>query len=335
MKDITNIRSLIHTKYGSPEFLEIGSFKKPAVHDNDLLIRIVATTVNRTDCAMLRARPFIMRLMTGLLKPKKSKLGTDFAGIIEAVGQKVQTYEPGDRVFGFTDLGFGSHAEYILIPEDIYMSKIPDDIGFDQAAASLEGSHYAINIFNKVQLKKDQTVLVNGATGSIGSSLVQFLHYHGMDITATCKKRDFDKVKSLGATKLIDYMTQDFTKLDQQFDYVFDAVGKSSYLNCKPLLKKQGIYISSELGPMAQNLFFALVHWMFKKTSLVERGKKVIFPYPSKIDESLMLIKKLLKTGELNPLIDQIYPFEKIIEAYHYVETGEKLGNVVINFTKE
>lgn len=327
------MKGIIHKKYGSPDFLEIGDYDKPVPKNHEVLVKVYTTTVNRTDCAMLRARPWIMRLFTGLLKPKYSVLGTDFAGKIENFGKDVKSFKIGDRVFGLNDAGLHSQAEYLVVREDSAILKMPKNIGFDEAAASLEGAHYAINFINKVDLRSGQKVLVNGATGAIGSAMVQLLNYYGAYVTAVCKGGNFELVKSLGAKEMIDYSLSDFTQFNTKFDFVFDAVGKSSFGKCSPLLKNGGIYISSEMGWMAQNLFFALRDFLFGKLPFLQNRRKVIFPYPSDINKSLELIKELLEQGKFTPVIDRSYSFERIAEAYEYVEKEEKLGNVVIKYT--
>ncbi len=319
------MKALIHTKYGSPKLLELKECEKPSPENDELLIKVYATTVNRTDCAMLRAKPFIMRFFTGFLKPKNQILGTDFAGVVEAVGQNIQSFKIGDKVFGFDDRGISSHAEYMTIKENNAIAKIPENLNYSQIAACIEGIHYAINIINKTKLKKGKGVLVNGATGAIGSSTVQLLKHYGAEITATCKSDNIELVKSLGANKIIDYTQEDFTKLNETFDYVFDTVGKSTFANCKPLLNPTGVYISSELGPMIQNLFLPLI------TSLLG-GKKVIFPIPGNTKASMLKIAELCKNGKLIPIIDKEYTMKEIPEAFEYVEKGQKVGNVVINY---
>jgi len=317
------MKAVICTKYGLPDVLKLREVEKPTPKDNEVLIKIHATTVNRTDCATLRAEPFFARLFTGIFKPKNPILGTEFAGKIEAVGKNVSSFKVGDKVFGFDDKGSGSHAQYMTIGEDKALTIIAKDITYEQAAASTEGAHYAYNFINKVNLKKGQKVLVNGATGGIGSAAVQFLKYFGANITAVCNTKDFELVKSLGADKVIDYTEEDFTKDNQQYNYIFDTVGKSSFGKCKPLLQPGGVYISSELGFMAQNIFFALI------TPIIG-NKKVIFPLPTDCKGSILFIKKLIEKGKFKTVIDRKYPLEQIVEAYRYVEKGQKTGNVVI-----
>lgn len=318
------MKASIYEKYGSPEVLQIREVEKPVPKDHEVLIKVRATTVNRTDCAMLRAKPFIMRFFTGFLKPKKPILGTDFSGQIEAIGENVSSLKVGDKVFGFDDSGLSSHAQYLVLSEDKALSKMPDNINFEQAAASIEGAHYAYNFINKVNLKKGQKVLVNGATGAIGSAGVQLLKYLEVEVTAVCNTKNIALVKSIGADKIIDYKTTDFTKSKEKYDFIFDMVGKSSFAKCKPLLQSGGIYISSEPGSMAQNLFLAL------STPLIG-NKKVVFPFPKNIKESIRFVKNLMEQGKFKPVIDRKYPLGQIAEAYRYVEKGEKIGNVIIH----
>ncbi len=318
------MKAVIRTKYGPPDVLSIKEVEIPKPKDNEVLVRVYATTVNRTDCGILWAKPFIMRFITGLFKPKSPTPGTDFAGKIEAVGKNVTAFETGNRVWGFNDEGLGSHAEYIAIAANKAITTIPANFTYEQAAASAEGAHYAYNIINKVKLQAGQKVLVNGATGAIGSALVQLLKSFDIYVTAVCGTNGIALVKSLGADKVIDYTAKDFTKDDGKYDFVFDAVGKSTFAKCKPLLHPNGIYISSEPGPGLQNLFLALF------TPLLG-GKKVIFPFPSNIKRSLSFIKDLVEKGKFKPLIDRKYLLDQIAEAYRFVASGQKVGNVIID----
>ncbi|MDZ4705854.1 MAG: NAD(P)-dependent alcohol dehydrogenase [Saprospiraceae bacterium] len=318
------MQAVIYEKYGPPSVLKIKTIEKPVPKDNEVLIRVYATTVNRTDCAILRAKPFIMRFGMGLLRPKKPIGGTDFSGKIEAVGKAVTSFKAGDQVFGFNDMGLSSHAEYMTLGEDKALATMPENISYEEAAASLEGAHYAYNMINKTTLKSGQKVLVNGAAGTIGSAAVQLSKYFGAEVTAVGNTKNMELMKSLGADQVIDYLKEDFTKSNEKYDYVFDAVGKSSFNKCKPLLNPRGVYISSELGWMLQNLFLPLITPVFG-------GKKVIFPIPSDCKRSVLLVKKMTEEGRYKAVIDRKYPLENIAEAYTYVETGEKTGNVVID----
>ncbi|MDY6843552.1 MAG: NAD(P)-dependent alcohol dehydrogenase [Thermodesulfobacteriota bacterium] len=317
------MKAFIYTKYGPPDVLQLIEMKKPVPKDDEVLIKIFATTVNRTDCAILLGKPFIMRFVTGLFRPKSLITGTDFAGKVEAVGKHVTSFHVGDRVWGFNDNGLGSHAHYMTISENKAITTIPSNITYEQAAASAEGAHYAYNFIKKVNLRSGHKILVNGATGAIGSAAVQFLRFFGAHITAVCGAKHIELVKSLGANRVFDYINEDFTQDDQKYNFVFDTVGKSSFAKCKPLLHSGGVYISSELGYMGQNLFLALI------TPIIG-NKKVIFPFPTDIKGSIHFVKNLIEEEQFKPLIDRNYPLEKIDEAYRYVATGQKIGNVVI-----
>jgi NADPH:quinone reductase-like Zn-dependent oxidoreductase len=320
------MKAAVYYQYGPPEVIQVKDVPKPVPEDNQVLIKVVATTVSRTDCARLRADFFIMRLFTGLIKPRNPILGTDFAGTVTGLGKSVTSFEIGDRVFGFSDLGLNSQAAYLVCGIENFTSHMPINVSFQEAVASVEGAHYAINFINKVRLKAGQKVLVNGASGAIGSALVQLLVYQGLEVTATCNSTCVDWLSSIGINQVIDYQKEDFTKLEETFDYVFDAVGKSNFGKCKPLLKEKGIYISSELGPRGQNPFLSIL-------GLVKRGKKVKFPFPHDIKGSLEMIKKMTEEGKFKPLIDREYPLTNISEAFTYVETGQKSGNVILNIS--
>lgn len=328
------MKAIVYTNYGQPDVLHLKEVETPIPGDSEILVKVMASTVNRTDCANLTAKPFIMRFGLGLLKPKNTIPGTEFAGDIEAVGKAVTSFKVGDKVFGFDDSVLSSYAEYLTISEDKGLAVIPDDYSYEQAAASSEGTHYAYNFINKVDMKPGQKVLVNGASGGIGSAAVQLLKYHGAEITAVCNTKNLELVKSLGANRVIDYLMEDFTKDKQRYDYVFDTVGKSSFGKCKSLLKPGGVYISSELGWMVQNLFFALVTAMFGSMPGQE-GKKVKFPYPPNIKRSVLFIKKLIEEGKFKTVIDRTYPLDKIADAFTYVLKGQKTGNVVIRINDD
>jgi len=321
------MKAIVYEKYGPPDVLQLKEVAKPVPKDNEVLIRIYATTVNRTDCATIRAKPFFARLLTGIFKPKKQIPGTEFAGKIEEVGKNVKSFKVGDKVFGFEEQGSGPHAQYMTISEDKALTTIPKNITYEQAAASTEGAHYAYNFIKNVNIKSGQKVLVNGATGAIGSAAVQLLKYFDVNVTAVCNTKNIELVKSLGADKVIDYTKEDFTKDEEKYNCVFDAVGKSSFAKCKPLLQSSGIYISSDLGYMAQNVFLPLITPIIKP---MIGNKKTVSPFPTDTRRSVLLIKKLIEQSKFKAVIDRKYPLEQIVEAYRYVETGQKTGNVVI-----
>ena len=300
--------------------------KKPEPKINQILVKIHATTVNRTDSAYVRGIPFFIRLLTGVFSPKNKIPGTEFAGIVEQVGKNISSFQPGDRVFGFTDLDAGAHAEYVVSSEE-NMEKIPESVSFIQAAPALEGFHYALNFINKVELSPESRVLVNGATGAIGSAMVQILKTQNVKITAVCKAEHADLVQSLGAERVIDFEKEDFCKEKIRYDYVFDAVGKTSFFRCFNIIKKGGAYMSSDLGFLAQNMFLPLVTLLLQPLT---GFRKTIAPFPVNLKESIDLAKKLMQENKYKPLIDKVLPFNKIIEAYDFVKTGKKTGNVVI-----
>jgi NADPH:quinone reductase-like Zn-dependent oxidoreductase len=226
-------------------------------------------------------------------------------------------------VFGYNGTRLGAHAEYLTMPEDGSVATMPANLTFEEAAASTEGSHYALSMMRKAKLWRGQDVLVYGATGAIGSAAVQLLKRLGARVTAVCDTKNVELVRGLGADRVIDYTAEDFTKDDQTYDVVLDAVGKSSFGRCKRLLKPRGIYLSSDLGPLSQNPILALI------TPLL-RGKKVMFPIPRDNQEMARYLQGLLESGEFRPLIDRRYRLDQIVEAYRYVEAGQKIGNVVI-----
>jgi len=315
------MKASIRRKYGSPNQIKIESIDKPIPKDNEVLIKVYATTVNRTDCANLTAKPFIMRFVLGLFKPRKTILGTDFAGKVESTGENVKSFSTGDKVFGFIDTGAQSQATYIITKvENLFL--IPEKIDYKQAAASLEGASYAYTFIHKVNIQSGQNILINGATGGIGSALLQFVRQYDVNITATCNTNNIQLIESLGADNIYDYTKKDFTKENDKYDFIFDAVGKSTFGKCLTLLKEKGIYISTELGPYSQNIFYSLLTLVL--------SKKVIFPTPYSTEKTIPYICNLLEKGKFNPVIDREYALEDISKAYEYVIKGQKIGNVLI-----
>lgn len=330
------MKAAIYTAYGPPEVVTLQKVDKPQPTDRELLIKVHATTVNRTDCGFRSAEYFISRFFSGLFKPKHKILGNEFAGTVEAVGKAVTSFALGDKVFGYNDARFGGHAEYMVVGEHEAVATIPAGFSFEQAAALTEGSHYALCDIRAAKIKRGQKALVNGATGAIGSAAVQILKYFGAEVTAVCGTNHIELVRSLGAERVIDYTLEDFTqvsgsaipggslKTGETFDFIFDAVGKSSFGKCKPLLAPKGVYVSTELGRGSQNIWLALI------TPLLG-GKRVLFPLPLIKKEDVLFLKKLAEEGKFRPVIDRHYPLEEIVEAYRYVETGQKIGNVIIS----
>jgi NADPH:quinone reductase-like Zn-dependent oxidoreductase len=317
------MQAAVHTRYGPPDVVRVVEVPTPKPKDNEVLVKVHATTVNRTDCGFRGAKPFFIRGFTGLTRPRVTILGNEFAGQIEALGPGVKTLAVGDRVFGYDDSAFGAHAEYLTIREGASLARIPAELTYAQAAPATEGSHYALANIKKAKIRSGQRVLVNGATGAIGSAAVQLLASRGVQVTAVCDTAHLELVRGLGAERVIDRTAKDFTQDEQTYDVVFDAVGKSSFSRCRRLLESRGAYLSTDLGPYSQNPFLALV------TPLLP-GRSVLFPLPRHDQEMINDFKDLLESGQFRPVIDRSYPLAEIVEAYQYVETGQKIGNVVI-----
>jgi NADPH:quinone reductase-like Zn-dependent oxidoreductase len=318
------MKAAVYTRYGPPDVVHIEEVDKPDPADDELLVKVHATTVNRTDCGYRAGTPFIVRFFSGVRGPKAKILGSEFAGEVEAIGRGVTSFEVGDRVFGYSEGPFGAHAEYMTVRESSPIATMPPDLGFETAAPGTEGSHYALSYIRKLHIEGGQDVLVYGATGAIGSAAVQLLKSLDVHVTAVCATDHLELVKGLGPDRVVDYTAGDFTEDDERYDVVFDAVGKSSFGRCKALLKPRGTYVSTELGPRSQNPLLALV------TPLL-RGRKVRFPTPTQDAEMVQYLKGLIESGEFVPVVDRHYPLDEIVDAYRYVETGQKVGNVVID----
>ena len=263
------MKAVFYTKYGPPESLRIREVEKPVPGDKEVLIKVHASTVNRTDCGWLRGKPVFARIITGIPGPKNKVPGTEFAGEIEAIGKGVTMFRPGERVFGFNEFRLGSHAEYMVMAQDGPMATLPVNITFAEAAPITEGGYYALCDIRAAKVQKGQKVLINGASGGIGSAAVQLAVYYGAEVTAVCGTKNLELVRLLGAGEVIDYTCQDFTRSNQRYDLVFDSVGKSSFAKCRPLLKKGGIYISTELGYMYQNPFLALITPLLREQKII------------------------------------------------------------------
>lgn len=318
------MKAAVRHQYGSPDQIRIETMPKPIPKPYEVLIRVYATTVNRTDCGVLSGAPYVFRFFVGWPKPRTPILGTDFAGIVEEVGSKVTKFRVGDRVWGFDDNGLPSQAEYLAYREDKNILTIPGKLSFWEAAACAEGAHYAVNFLKYVKLGPESNVLVNGATGGIGSALVQLLKYQGVKVTATANTKNMDLIRSFGIDKVIDYEKEDFTGLEEKFDVIFDAVGKSTFRKCKPIMKENGFYLSSELGDGIENLYLPLI-------TKLKGGKRVLFPIPTDIKGSLHVIQNAVNEGGFRPIIERKFPLDKAKEVYEYVASGSKTGNVVLD----
>ena len=322
------MKAAVHTRYGPPDVVRVVDVPTPAPKDNEVLVKVQATTVNRTDCGFRGAKPFFVRAFTGLARPRVTILGNEFAGQIQAIGSSVTSFAVGDRVFGYDDTVCGAHAQYLTIREDASLAPIPGSLTYAEAAPATEGSHYALAAIEKAKIRNGQSVLVNGGTGAIGSAAIQLLASRGVHVTAVCDTTHLDLVRRLGAERVIDRTVEDFTQDAQTYDVVFDAVGKSSFGRCRRLLEPRGVYLSTDLGPGAQNPFLALV-------TPVLPGKSVLFGFPRHNQAMMNYFRDLMESGLFRPVIDRSYPLAEIVAAYRYVETGQKVGNVVIVVEQE
>jgi NADPH:quinone reductase-like Zn-dependent oxidoreductase len=317
------VKACVNTRYGPPEVVRLAEVAKPEPGPDELLVKVRATTVNRTDCGVRQADPVIARLFTGLTRPRHTILGNEFAGDVEAIGQDVTSFAEGDAVFGLATDESGAHAEYIRVPQSGSVARKPLAITYQQAAASCDGAVLALRALRKARVDRGQRILVNGASGAIGSAAVQLAKYFGAQITAVCGTENIELVRSLGADRVIDYKREDFTEDGWRYDIVFDAVGKSSFRRCRRLLEHDGVFLFTDLGFLWHAPVLVLL------TRFVGR-RRVIIPVVRHSQRDILFLKDLIEEGAFAAVIDRSYPLEEIVEAYRYVETGEKTGNVVI-----
>ncbi len=320
------MKAVICTRYGPPEVLQIQEVAKPIPKDNEVLVKIHATAVHIGDW---RLRSFTVpplfripfRLSVGFRGPRKQILGSELAGEIEVVGKDVRRFKEGDQVFGDAGAVLGTYAEYVCLPEKAILVTKPANVTFEEAAAGPVSALAALYFLKRGGIYRGQKVLINGASGALGTTAVQLAKHFGAEVTGVCSTTNLEMVKSLGADKVIDYTKEDFTKTGETYDIIFDAVGKRSFLQCKDSLKRGGIYLLSV--PTLAILFQML--W----TSILS-SKKAVLGVPKSSVEDLTFLKGLIEMGKMKPVIDRRYPLEQIVEAHQYVDKGHKRGNVVI-----
>lgn len=317
------MKAVVSARYGSPDVLEIRTLPKPEPKAGEVLVKVHATTVSRTDRGLLRADPFIVRLFFGLRRPKCRVLGVDFAGTVEAVGAGVVAFKPGDHVFGMSHWVFGAHAEYLCLPENDAIAALPAGVAFDQAVAC-EGAGYADMYLKTFGIEPGDKILIYGASGAIGTAAVQLAKSYGAEVTAVVATRHLGLAKSLGADRVVDYTAGDFTQIGDRFDYVFDAVGKTSYFGCRRLLKPTGVFAATDLGPWCQVPLLAVWSW-------ITGSGRVIFPVTTAGKAFVEFLKARMEAGEFRAVVDRKYPLDAIADAYRYVDTMQKTGIVVID----
>jgi NADPH:quinone reductase-like Zn-dependent oxidoreductase len=316
------MRAVVYDRYGPPEVQRLEDVEQPVPKQDEVLVRIRATTVTRTDCGLRAGKPFIVRLFFGLSRPKQRILGTELAGEVEAAGAAVTEFAVGDQVFGSTSaFRSGTHAEFICMSESAPLAHKPAGMTFEEAASVTDGLVLALMCLEAAQIQKGQRIVVFGASGAIGTAGVQLAKNFEADVTAVCNTKNVDLVKSLGADRVIDYTQEDFTKNGETYDVIFDAVGKHSFSRSRGSLKRGGAYVATD---GFQNLFLAL--W----TSRIG-DKKVLFPIPPRYTKkNVLFLKELIEAGKYRAVIDRRYPLEDVVEATRYVETEQKTGNVVL-----
>jgi NADPH:quinone reductase-like Zn-dependent oxidoreductase len=315
------MRAVVYDSYGPPDVLRLEEVERPVPKEDEVLIKIHATTVNRTDCGLRSASPFISRFFTGLRRPKQRILGSELAGEVEAVGAAVSEFAIGDQVFGTSGWRFGAHAEFICMRDSAPLAHKPAGMNFEEAAAVCDGAMLALMGLRPAGVREGQSVLIYGASGAIGTAGVQLAGYFGADVTAVCSTKNLELVRSLGADRAIDYTQEDFTKNGETYDLIYDAVGKLTFGRCRGSLKPGGIYLPTD----------ALWNIVLARWTSRFGDRKVLFPIPPLYTKKeALFLKGLIEAGRYRAVIDRCYPLEEVVEATRYVETQQKTGNVVL-----
>jgi NADPH:quinone reductase-like Zn-dependent oxidoreductase len=321
------MKAIVCTKYGSPNYLQLQEVNIPTPKKNEVLIRVHATTVTKADTMMRRAEPFISRFFLGFTKPKNDITGTGFAGEIVSIGTEISKYKIGNKVFGESGITFGANAEYVCVSEDGVISHLPKNLSFEQAATLCDGPLTSINFLKELAaIQPGQKVLINGASGSLGTAAVQLAKYFGAYVTGVCSGKNAQLVWSLGADKVIDYTTTDLTKDSEKYDIIYDTVGKLSYTKCKKVLTKEGIYLS----PVLDMKLLLQMLWTSKFSSQKAKFAATGLEPAPKLRKLVKELTKLIEEGKLKSIIDRSYTLAETPEAHRYVDTGHKKGNVII-----
>ena len=319
------MRAVVYDRYGPPDVLRLEEVERPVPQDDEVLIRVHATTVTRTDCGLRSAEYFISRYYTGIRRPKQRIPGIEFAGVVDAVGAAVTAFQVGDEVFGVRT---GAHAEYVCVREQGALAAKPAGMTFEEAAAVCDGAALALACLRKAGLRRDQSIVVYGASGSVGTAGVQLAKHFGAHVTAVCNTKNVELVRSLGADEVVDYLQEDFTRDGKTYDVVFDAVGKHSFRRSRRSLNPGGRFVETDLGFM----------WHVPLLALATRwigSKKVQLGITKYSREDVLLLKGLIEAGEYRAVVDRTYPLEDVVEATRYVETGQKTGNVVLTVSAD
>ena len=318
------MRAVVHDKYGGPDVLRLEDVVRPVPKDDEILIKIHATTVTRTDCAIRQAKPFVWRYFAGVFRPRRKILGIELAGEVVEIGTAVNQFKVGDHVFGMSAGNFGAHAEFICIRETAALAHKPAGMTFDEAAAVCDGAIQALASLRRADLHAGQKILIYGASGSCGTAAVQMAKYFDAHVTAVCNTKNVELVRSLGADEVIDYTQEDFTNNGKTYDVILDAVDKHSFLRCRGSLKQGGVYIATDLGRfMVETVTFML--W----TSRIG-DKRLKMGMARYTKENVLFLKEIIEAGKYRAVIDRRYPLEDVVEATRYVETQQKTGNVVL-----
>ncbi len=319
------MKAVVFDRYGPPDVLRIDDVAKPVPKDDEVLIKVHATTVNRTDCGVRAGKPFMVHFFFGLRRPKLRILGTEVAGEVEAVGGAVREFAVGDQVFGIHPWKFGAHAEFMCIRASEPLAHKPAGVSFELAAATCDGAILALKCLRSAGLKDGQRILVYGASGSIGTAAVQLAKYFGADVTGVCSTKNIDLVKSIGADHVIDRTREDFTNNGQTYDAILDAAGSLPFQRCRASLKRGGFFLATDGFPNA-----ILAVW----TSVFRDKRVLLLIPPRELKQDVEFLEQLVEAGKFRPVVDRCYPLEAVVDATTYVETWHKAGNVVLTVGK-